>query len=297
MQIFLLLILLIPAYSFELISHKGLHNEECLEAGKLCRADCLTWTGAETLENTIPAIRRAFAMGADRVEIDLRVTKEGEIVLYHDNELSCRTEGKGQVRHHTVKELKKLDVAHNLKFLNREDNPLKGQGIGLIPTLKEVLEAFPHKKFFLNPKDTTLVFRNRLNEVIEEVCVKKKKCSPSDFSMWGAWVSWDSLKNKFPDFGPRFANAYAGNSCELMYKMWAWAGIFPEQCKDLVMVYSWERINTWNTWGWPTQLVRRFHKHGSKVYVIHVKDKMDYELLNVLGFDGVITSRMEMLND
>lgn len=296
-QVAVLIILFnLPAFSFEVISHKGMHNEECLQAGKICRADCLTWNNNYYFENTIPAIKEAFRLGANRIEIDLRMTKDKEIILYHDADLYCRTGHKAHVSQVTLNQLKNLDVGNNLKFLNIPHNPLKNKGIGLIPTLKDVLRAFPHKKFFLNPKVSSLEFRHRLNQIFEEVCLKEKKCNLNDFSMWGPWINWHSLKSRFPDFGERFTNAFAGNSCEIAYQMWGWSGYFPEQCKNLNMVYSIERINTWNTWGWPTELIQRFHKNQSKIYLIHVKSKNDLILLRAVGADGIITSRMgEML--
>lgn len=66
----------------------------------------------EYLENTIPSIEAAFAYGADVVEIDIQRTKDNKLAVFHDHELSYRTNGNGGVADHTMDELKKLDIGY-----------------------------------------------------------------------------------------------------------------------------------------------------------------------------------------
>ncbi len=61
-------------------------------------------------ENTLSAFRRAIETGADVIEIDLRGTKDGEIVILHDSTLDRTTDGSGPVTDHTLAELKSLDA-------------------------------------------------------------------------------------------------------------------------------------------------------------------------------------------
>jgi glycerophosphoryl diester phosphodiesterase len=291
----LFLLFSLAVHAFELISHKGIHHEECLDARVKCRGSCLTWSDHHFIENTIPAIKRAFELGADQVEIDLRFSSDGEIVVYHDFDLGCRTELSGMLRHQPLKVLRGLDLGYNLQYLNREGHPLRGKGRGLLPTLSEVLAANPGRKFFLNPKESHPEFLARLNEVLHEFTAVKKSHRIEDFSMWGPWDVWKSVIDRFPNYGPRFANAYTGNTCEAHYQMYGWSGYFPEICMNLYMVFSEERVSAWSLWGWPTELLDRFHKNGSKVYLIHVKDRDNYIRYKAMGFDGIITSRLQDL--
>lgn len=61
-------------------------------------------------ENTIAAIEEAIQLGADYVEIDLRTTLDGQLVLSHNETVDKMTNGKGKIREMRLEELKKLSV-------------------------------------------------------------------------------------------------------------------------------------------------------------------------------------------
>ncbi len=76
-------------------------------------------------ENTLRSFRRAVALGADMIELDVHLTKDGRVVVIHDDTVDRTTDGKGKVGRMTFAEIKKLDA---------------GQG-ERIPTLEEALGA------------------------------------------------------------------------------------------------------------------------------------------------------------
>jgi glycerophosphoryl diester phosphodiesterase len=82
-------------------------------------------------ENTIPAIEQAIALGCHAVEIDLRYTSDGEVVLLHDETLERTTDGHGRIGEKTLTEVKKLDAGSwfDAKF----------SGVR-VPTFREVIE-------------------------------------------------------------------------------------------------------------------------------------------------------------
>ena len=61
-------------------------------------------------ENTLAAFRRSISIGVDAIEIDLRGTRDGDIVILHDETLDETTDGTGKVTDYTLDELKKLDA-------------------------------------------------------------------------------------------------------------------------------------------------------------------------------------------
>ena len=61
-------------------------------------------------ENTLPAFESAFKLPVDQMEIDLHMTKDGEIVMMHDHTVDRTTNGTGLVRDLTLKEIKQLDA-------------------------------------------------------------------------------------------------------------------------------------------------------------------------------------------
>ncbi len=61
-------------------------------------------------ENTMEAFRAAVAVGADQIETDVRVTKDGALVLHHDYMADRTTDGEGHIRDMTLKEVLSLDA-------------------------------------------------------------------------------------------------------------------------------------------------------------------------------------------
>ncbi|QIW23530.1 glycerophosphodiester phosphodiesterase [Sulfolobus sp. S-194] len=72
---------------------------------------CIGHRGASAYEpeNTIRAFKRAIEMGCEGIEMDLRRTKDGKIIVIHDETVDRTTNGKGKVSEMTLEEIKKLD--------------------------------------------------------------------------------------------------------------------------------------------------------------------------------------------
>lgn len=80
-------------------------------------------------ENTLRAYKRAIEMGADFVEVDVRMSKDKELIIIHDADVSRTTNGKGLVKDLTWNKIKELDAGKGEK----------------IPTLDEVIELVKNK--------------------------------------------------------------------------------------------------------------------------------------------------------
>ena len=89
-------------------------------------------------ENTMSAFIAAEKAGADGLELDVQLTKDGEVVVIHDEKLDRTTTGKGFVRNFTFKEIRKLNA--NKKGVNKEP----------IPSLIEVLEWMQSNQLVCN---------------------------------------------------------------------------------------------------------------------------------------------------
>jgi glycerophosphoryl diester phosphodiesterase len=64
----------------------------------------------QTPENTVRALEFSIADGVEWVEVDVRITKDGHHVLFHDAALQSKTGGSGTVRDHTLAEIRALDA-------------------------------------------------------------------------------------------------------------------------------------------------------------------------------------------
>jgi glycerophosphoryl diester phosphodiesterase len=100
-------------------------------------------------ENTIAAFTRALDTGVSMIELDVQITKDGRIVVIHDNTVDRTTDGRGNVSDYTLGELKKLDAGAWF------DNKYTGERI---PTLEEALELISPKAWInIEIKSTRII--------------------------------------------------------------------------------------------------------------------------------------------
>lgn len=89
-------------------------------------------------ENTLRAIKRAIEMKADFVEVDVRISKDKELVIMHDADISRTTNGNGLVKDKTLRKLKKFDAGLGEKIPTLEEViGLVKNKVGLVIEIKE----------------------------------------------------------------------------------------------------------------------------------------------------------------
>lgn len=166
------------SYSAEsIIAHRGVHHtysDVGLER-ETCTASRIYPPTHELFENTIPSMHAAFNAGADWVELDVYLTSDEHFVVFHDWTLDCRTNGKGVTRKHTLEYLKSLDIGFGYTADNGASFPLRGKGIGLMPTLTEVLAEFPEKAFLINMKSGDLNEARSLASFLNKLSAERKE--------------------------------------------------------------------------------------------------------------------------
>ena len=96
------------------------------------------------------------------MEFDVHPTTDGRFVVFHDWTLDCRTNGKGVTREHDLAALKALDIGYGYTADGGKTFPFRGKGIGLMPTLDEVLARFPDRRFLINIKSDDVSEGERL---------------------------------------------------------------------------------------------------------------------------------------
>ena len=126
--------------------------------------------------NTMYAFKRSLQVGADMLELDVGVTRDGQVVVMHDTTVDRTTNGHGTVASYTLKQLRKLDAAYwfsggsNAYRHDRARSAYRLRGVATgkrkppegftaadfrVPTLKEVLRAFPHTPINVEIKGRT----------------------------------------------------------------------------------------------------------------------------------------------
>lgn len=102
-------------------------------------------------ENTLPSLSRAVADGAEILEIDVQLTRDGEPVVIHDDTLDRTTDGHGPVAEHTLADVKRMDAGVHFTLDAGTTYPFRGRGIR-VPSLEEALAAFPQVPFNMEVK-------------------------------------------------------------------------------------------------------------------------------------------------
>ena len=92
-------------------------------------------------ENTLESFQQGLALGADALEFDVRVSRDGQAVVIHDATLDRTTAGTGAINALPLEELVRLDAGFRFTRDGGRTFPFRGLGI-TIPTLELVLAAF-----------------------------------------------------------------------------------------------------------------------------------------------------------
>ncbi|WP_255490776.1 glycerophosphodiester phosphodiesterase family protein [Spartinivicinus marinus] len=247
---------------FYLLAHRGVYQnyDRTNLAKDECTVNRISKPTHHYIENTILAISKAFEYKADTVEIDIHPTKDGEFVVFHDWTLNCRTNGSGVTREQTLKYLKTLDVGYNYTYDGGKNYPFRGVGVGLMPTLKQVIEAFPNKKFLINIKSND----PQEAELLAQYLKLDDKKRANNLSIYGGEKAVDKLARDYP-WLKTFTKKRV-KRCLKEYILVGWAGIITEQCKNTTLLVP---INYANyLWGWPNRFKERMDSVGTDYYLV-----------------------------
>lgn len=111
-------------------------------------------------EHTMIALEKAFELGVDGFEIDIRLTKDEEIVLFHDESIDRTSDGTGLVKDYTLEELKQFNFGYHFRDLNNE-YPYREEKVEIV-TLREVFERFPDTYINIDIKDSPETYEGSL---------------------------------------------------------------------------------------------------------------------------------------
>lgn len=250
-----------PAGDFMILAHRGVHQTYSREG--LTRSSCTaTRIPAPThdfLENTLPSMREAFRLGADAVEIDIHPTADGEFAVFHDWTIDCRTEGKGVTREQTMAYLRTLDLGYGYTADGGKTFPLRGKGVGMMPTLGEVLAEFPDKAFQLNIKSNDPAEADKLFAYLSA----RPYARPERLTVFGGDRPVTRLRAHFPRM--RMSSKRQLKKCLGNYLLTGWTGHVPKACHNAVLAAPTQM--GWVLWGWPNRFLQRMEAVNSEVWL------------------------------
>lgn len=92
-------------------------------------------------ENTLPAFELALDMGADGVELDVHLSKDGELVVMHDERIDRTTNGHGFIKDYTLEQLKCLDASAGMQGFAGVTVPTLGEVYGLFRATDKIINV------------------------------------------------------------------------------------------------------------------------------------------------------------
>ena len=194
----------------------------------------------EAPENTLAAFTKSAELGVHGFAIDVRLTKDEEILVFHDEYLDRTTDFTGKVSDFNLVELKKADAGYQFTNENGE-NSYRAMGEKLL-TLQELLERFPHMFVSINIKESPETYEgslipSKLWRLIELLGVEDRVAITSPygeqtdrFNLYAqnriaTGASNDQVKKAFAAFASQFGHLYS--PCADLFRIPIKLGIFP----------------------------------------------------------------------
>jgi len=246
----------------KLLSHRGVHQTFSREGvgNDTCTADRIQPPTHAFIENTLPAMEAAFKAGADVVELDVHLTPDKVFAVMHDWTVDCRTEGEGTTEELSIAYLKTLDLGYGYTADGGKTFPLRGKGVGMMPTLDEVFARFPDKHLLIN-------FKSRRAEEGEALAVLIKAHPEWRKAIWASYGGAEPTDASIDLIdGLRGYTARSMMKCIVDYELTGWTGAVPASCRDTVVVVP--SNFAWGVWGWPHKFTRRMADAGSTVIML-----------------------------
>lgn len=124
-------------------------------------------SSASVPENTLEAFQLAIEEGAGGLELDVHMSRDGNIVVIHDEVVDRTTNGHGLVRDKLFSEIKALDAGYRFSYGGDSGFPYRGRGLG-VPTLEEVYRQFPGVTMNVDIKEDAPGIEEAVLRVVEK---------------------------------------------------------------------------------------------------------------------------------
>jgi len=230
--------------------------------------------GGRTLapENTVLAFDTGLAAGADGLECDVRLSKDGVPVVIHDATLDRTTNLVGPVSARTAADLARADAGS--RFAQAGGFPWSGQGVG-IPSLAEVLRRYPDRRIIVEMKDNTQELGAAVAAILRREPALERICAAG----FGARPV-RAVRQLLPEVATSAHMAEVRSALCASWVGWARRGGYggfqvPE-------VRGGWRVVT-------PRFVRAAHRAGHRVQIWTVNDEADMNRLFDWGVDALIT--------
>jgi glycerophosphoryl diester phosphodiesterase len=230
-------------------------------------------------ENTRGAFAGASALGVDGCELDVRLSRDGDVVVIHDATLDRTTDADGPVSALTAAELGRVDAG--FRFGAAAGFPWRGRGEG-VPRLADVLADHPALPFIIEVKGED-------QAVAEAAVAVVRRAGALDRVCFGGFsdVTLAVVRAAEPD---ACTSAATEEIRRALYKSYVWwpLGRVPYRAFQVPEVAnSGTRVVS-------PRFIRQAHRGGCVLHVWTVNTPEDIARLKTWGVDGVITDRPDV---
>ena len=235
--------------------------------------------------DTMYAFEHAVALGVDVLEMDAHITKDGQIVLMHDERVDRTTEGSGLIEDMTLADLQKLDAAFGWSPDDGQTYPFRGQGIK-VPTLEELFKAFPDMRYVIEIKLTKTPIAQPFCDLIHQYDMQDKVIVASFH---------DDAMKMFRAACPDVATSASRGEVTkfvLLEKVFL-SGLVSPRYESLQVPYDPSESLGINIL--TNRFVRDAHAKNVKVEPWTVNDQMLMQEYVDMGVDGLMTDRPDLL--
>jgi glycerophosphoryl diester phosphodiesterase len=234
-------------------------------------------------ENTIFAFRRAVEMGVDALELDVRGSADGELVVLHDERVDRTTNGKGRVQDLSWAELKSLDAGHHWTADAGGTYPYRQRNIR-IPRLQEVLQEFSGVPMSIEIKQES-------PPILAPFCAALRSAGLGPRVLVSSFKS--DLVKAFRAACPEMATSATAGEATLF---WALEQVFSSRlysppCGSFQVPEQTGKFRVVDR-----GFVAAAHAQGLSVHVWTVNDLAAMQRLVALGVDGIITDYPDRLS-
>jgi glycerophosphoryl diester phosphodiesterase len=239
-------------------------------------------------ENTLPSFRKAFDNGADLVEMDVRGTKDGEVVIIHDPTLDRTTSGRGRVNEQTLRELRAFDAGYRFSPDGGVSFPFRGEKIE-IPTLEEFFSSLPLANAIIEIKKSRPPIVMKVVETIRRLGKEGQALLATEDDRIMA-----DIRREIAATAPGIATGFSYGEVA-SFIQWATSGkksAFAPSGEALQIPCKYRGITLVRA-----ETVQAAHELGIEVFVWTVNDTGQMADLLALGVDGIITDYPRRLRD
>ncbi len=230
-------------------------------------------------ENTTVAFDNGLALGADGLEIDVRLSRDGHVVVHHDPMLDRTTNLRGPVSEHTAEELSRCDAGY---FFEAEGRfPFRGLGLG-VPSLADVMGRYRDVLILIDMKVNSVELAGAVIDIVHRAGAVDRVCLGS--------FGFRALRTA-RRLEPAVATSASREEVRwALYRSWcrwpqsrvAYGGFQVPERSGRTRVVS-------------PRFVADAHRAGLAVHVWTVNGETDARRLLGWGVDGVITDRPDII--